>query len=296
MAASLPLNALHVFCVVVREGGFRQGAHALHLTPGAVSRQIQALEAHLKQVLFERGAGSCATLTPAGHQLHERVGGNMAAISEVLTTGGRAPRQATIMVDTSVTLAMHWLIPRLPAFRERYPHLQVRIRTADGDIAPSSPADVFLRRDSAELRGLPARSFMREHSVLVSGPGLVSSATLRKAADMAWLKDVPRIGARSRPDLWPGWSKAHGLDAAALRPTLEFDNTVLAIQAALQGLGALVVPEAFVSDMLGMDTLLRHSAAVDTGSYSFAIGRHQASAHATMFTDWLKECGAQSGP
>lgn len=292
MPVSLPLNALHVFCVVVREGGFRQGAQALHLTPGAVSRQIQALEAHLKQMLFDRGAGSSATLTPAGRQLHDSVAGNMAAIGEVLAAGGRAPRQAAILVDTSVTLAMHWLIPQLPAFRERYPHLQVHIRTADGDINPSSPADVFLRRDTAELRGLPARAFMRERSVLVTSPALAPVAALRAPADLAWLGGVSRIGTRSRPDLWPAWNTAHGLDAGALRPTLEFDNTVLAIQAAIQGLGALVVPEAFIATLRETETLLRHAEAVDTGSYSFAIGRNGASAHVTLFTDWLAACGA----
>lgn len=80
----------------------------------------------------------------------------MAAIQQVLNAGGRAPRQAAILVDTSVTLAVHWLIPQLSAFRERHPQIQVHVRT-DGAIDPSSPADVFLRREVAELRGLPAR-------------------------------------------------------------------------------------------------------------------------------------------
>lgn len=293
MSAHPPLNALHVFCVVVQEGGFRQAAQALHLTPGAVSRQIQTLEAHLKQVLFDRNPGGSATPTQAGLRLQASVGGKMAAIKEVLNAGGRAPRQVAILVDTSVTLAMHWLIPQLAAFRERYPQLQVQIRTVEGDVNPSSPADVFLRRDVAELRGLPAQTFMRERSVLVSSPALMSRSTLRKSTDMRWLGEMPRIGTRSRPDLWPRWSEAHGLDAKALEPTLEFDNTVLAIQAAAQGLGALVVPEAFISAMLKIDALVPHSRAIDTGSYSFAIGRKQASSRVTIFTDWLKEQGSR---
>jgi len=291
MSLQLPLNALHVFCVVVQEGGFRQAAQALHLTPGAVSRQVQALEAHLRQVLFDRNAGGPATLTAAGRKLHDSVGPKMAAIKEALDTGGRARRQVSILIDTSVTLAMHWLIPQLPAFRERHPQLQVQIRTVDGDINPASPADVFLRRDVAELRGLPFQTFMRERSVLVASPAFMSG--VRKTDQLRWLRKAPRIGTRSRPDLWPGWCDAHGLDADALEPTLELDNTVLAIQAAVQGLGALVVPEAFVHATLDIQALQCLSRPVDSGSYSYAIGRRQASARVTIFTDWLKETGRQ---
>lgn len=293
MSIRPPLNALYVFCVVVREGGFRHAAQALHLTPGAVSRQIQALEAHLKQVLFDRSAGGAATLTPAGKRLQDSAGGKMAALEAVLDPGGGAQRHVTILVDSSVTLAMHWLIPHLPDWRERHPQLQVQIRTVEGDIDPASPADIFLRRDAAELRGLPAQVFMRERSVLVASPAFLPALAARAGTDMRWLSAVPRIGTRSRPDLWPAWSTAHGMDAQALAPTCEFDNTVLAIQAATQGLGALVVPEAFVAAMLKIDALRRHGAAIETGCYSLAVGRKQASSRVALFTDWLQQRGGQ---
>jgi LysR family glycine cleavage system transcriptional activator len=133
---------------------------------------------------------------------------------------------------------------------------------------------------------------MAERSVLVSSPGFASTLDLRRSKSMRWLFEVPRIGTRSRHDLWPSWSRAHGLDAKALEPTLEFDNTVLAIQAAIQGLGVLVVPETFIAAMLNSGALkLMHSARIDTGSYSFAIGRRQASSRVAIFTDWLKERG-----
>lgn len=291
MSIRPPLNALYVFCVVVREGGFRHAAQVLHLTPGAVSRQIQALEAHLKQVLFDRSAGGAATLTPAGKALQDSVGGNMAALEAVLNPDGGVQRQEAMLVDTSVTLAMHWLIPQLSDLRQRHPQLQVQIRTVEGDIDPASPADVFLRRDAAELRGLPAQVFMRERSVLVASPAFMPDLAARAGTDMGWLSEVPRIGTRSRPDLWPAWSTAHGMDAKALAPTCEFDNTVLAIQAAAQGLGALVVPEAFVAAMRRIDALRRHGTAIETGCYSFAVGRKQASSRVTLFTDWLQERG-----
>lgn len=290
MSVRPPLNALHVFCAVAREGGFRQAAQALHLTPGAVSRQIQTLEERLGQVLFDRGTGNAATLTLAGRQLHDRVAARMADIVAALDTAGRARRQVSIVVDTSVTLAMHWLIPQLPAFAQRHPDIHVQVRTTDGPINPAAPVDVFLRRDAAELRGLPSRVFMAERAVLAAGPAF---RPVRASRSLRWLAGVPRIGTRSRPDLWPGWTRAHGLDPETLAPTLEFDNTVLAIQAALQGLGVLVVPEAFIAAMLDSGGLkLMHAARVETGTYSFAVGRKRASARVDVFTDWLAERAA----
>jgi LysR family glycine cleavage system transcriptional activator len=290
MSVRPPLNALYVFCVVAREGGFRQAAQALHLTPGAVSRQIRTLEERLGQVLFDRGTGNSATLTLAGRRLHDGVAARMADIVAALDTAGRPRRQASIVVDTSVTLAMHWLIPQLPAFRQRHPDIHVQVRTTDGPINPAAPVDVFLRRDAAELRGLPSRVFMAERSVLAAAPAFRSA---RASRSLRWLAGVPRIGTRSRQDLWPGWTRAHGLDPELLAPTLEFDNTVLAIQAALQGLGVLVVPEAFIAAMLDSGGLkLMHAARVETGTYSFAVGRKRASARVDAFTDWLEERAA----
>lgn len=297
MASRPPLNALHTFCAVVRAGGIRQAAHALGVSPGAVTRQIQVLEQHLSATLLERGAGSACTLTPAGRRLHERVGDKMAAIDEVLDGASGVTKASTILVDTSVTLAMHWLIPRMRAFSERYPRIRVQVQTVDGDIDPASPADVFIRREASELCGLPSRVLMTERSVLVSSPSFLPDAKRHGSRDVHWLAKAPRIGARSRPDLWPRWCAAHGLEGNAWEPTLEFDNTVLTIQAAVQGLGVCVVPEFFVSSMLAGGVLkLLHPDRTETGSYSYAVGRRRDSARVNTFLSWLCSLSGEPQP
>jgi LysR family glycine cleavage system transcriptional activator len=280
-----------MFCAVVRSGGFRQAAHALCVTPGAVSRQILVLEGHLGQPLFNRGAR--ATLTPAGQRLHERVADKMEAIGAALENSNAVGRHSTILVDTSVTFAMHWLIPHLRSFAERQPRVNVQVRTTDGAIDPTTPVDVFIRREVAELRGLPAQVFMTEHSVLVSSPSFAAGRKLRTSGSMRWLARLPRVGARSRPDLWPRWNDFHGLHGPTFEPTVEFDNTVLAIQAVAQGMGTCIVPEVFVQGMLDSGTLrLLHASRVDTGSYAYAVGRRRDSARVARFTEWLN--GVQS--
>lgn len=49
-----PLQSLRAFEAAARHLSFKQAAEELHVSPGAVSQQIKALEAHLGVLLFRR--------------------------------------------------------------------------------------------------------------------------------------------------------------------------------------------------------------------------------------------------
>ena len=96
------------------------------------------------------------------------------------------------------------------------------------------------------------------------------------------------FGARSRPDLWPQWAQQNRAAPADWAPTLAFDNTVLAIQAAAEGLGLAVLPELFIAGMLDAGTLRAvRPQRIETGAYAVAIGRRRESARVLAFVDWL---------
>jgi DNA-binding transcriptional LysR family regulator len=63
-----PLNALRSFEAAARLGGVGRAAEALHVTHGAISRQLRLLEEHLGVALFERD-GRGLRLTRAGVEL-----------------------------------------------------------------------------------------------------------------------------------------------------------------------------------------------------------------------------------
>ncbi len=278
MSTRPPFTALHVFCTAARCGSFKLAAQALCVTPGAVSRQIQALEEHLGHALFDRGPPALR-LTRKGELLHERVADKMASIAAELDFLRRGGRRALVRVDAGVTLAMHWLIPRLASFAKANPGIQVELGTTDGPIDTSRPIDVYIRRDAGEFRGREPEWFMQEYSVLV-------------AASAGHGLDGVRLGARSRTDLWPRWSRYHRLPEAGCSPSLEFDNTVLAIQAAAEGLGVLVVPEMFVGGMLENQLLVRlDGSRVLTGAYGYVSGPGRSSAAARTFMAWLDGFG-----
>jgi len=60
-----PLNPLRAFEAAARHLSFKQAAHELHVTPGAVGQQVKALEDRLGVRLFER-LHKQLVLTPAG--------------------------------------------------------------------------------------------------------------------------------------------------------------------------------------------------------------------------------------
>jgi LysR family glycine cleavage system transcriptional activator len=64
----LPLKALKFFFFTAKHGSLTAAAEALHVTHGAVSKQLKLLEAHLGTALWLK-EGRRLRLSPAGRQL-----------------------------------------------------------------------------------------------------------------------------------------------------------------------------------------------------------------------------------
>ena len=69
-----PLNAVRAFEAAARHGSFVKAAEELHVTPGAVSQQVKALEAWFGRPLFRRLHRGVA-LNDAGTAYLEKLGG-----------------------------------------------------------------------------------------------------------------------------------------------------------------------------------------------------------------------------
>lgn len=282
----LPLNALRVFVSVARRRSIRLAAGELCVTPGAVSRQVQGLEAFLGSPLFVRRHREIA-LTAAGEALLARVAPALETIAAAVVearSGGRAPA-AALTVDVTPAFAMHWLIPRLPAFRAAHPEVALQIVTSQGPVQPSPAVDLHVRRDPAHFSGLAGEAFLEEAAQLVAAPGVWTPAAA--AGELAGL---PLIRMRSRPDLWPRWLA--GRAPAASSCYVDFDNTILAIQAACQGLGVALIPTLFLGPLLAEGILATPPLpALVSGRYHLLPGLGASPASA-VFADWLRQRAA----
>ncbi len=286
MQRPAPLNAIRVFVQAANALSFKKAAADLCVTPGAVSRQIQALELHLGIPLFERKFRE-VKLTQMGQVYLSQVGPAVAAIDRATERITHLTRRAIVRVGSTPTFAMHWLIPRLAQFHAAHPEIEVRLSTSSGNIDKSDGADVYIRRDPKQFSGLHGERFMSEFSLLVCSPKLSHWKRLNSPQAVA---RSPRITMRSRADLWPKWFALVGQSEADASVPIELDNTILAIQAALEGLGVALIPRLFLHGLLESNSLviLPKTEAIDTGAYHLLGGQGKPSTETAVFVDWLR--------
>ncbi|WP_038162058.1 LysR family transcriptional regulator, partial [Verrucomicrobium sp. BvORR106] len=128
-----PLNALRVFEAAARLESFSRAAEVLHVTHGAVSRQIQQLEDWLGRPLFERRHRG-VTLTGAGQDYLREVGRAFERIEEAtLRQLAQNPRRV-LRVNAPATFTLRWLIPRLADFHARHPQLEIRLSSSNEEV------------------------------------------------------------------------------------------------------------------------------------------------------------------
>src|SRR3954471_16660340 len=120
-----PLSALRPFEAAARLESFTKAAAELHLTHGAVSHQVRALEEHLGTPLFARH-GKRVALTAAGRTFAERV---RAALEEIARAADnlRARRNDRLTVSVLPSFASRWLMPRLNRFMDAHTHIEVNV-------------------------------------------------------------------------------------------------------------------------------------------------------------------------
>src|SRR6516162_1407379 len=121
------LDALRIFVVAARHLSFTEAADALNLTQSAISHRIRGLEDLLGVPLFNRLTKGLE-LTAQGRALARRIELAIGEIDRsVVELTQRGDDTGPLKVTTSPAVASHWLIPRLPGIRSRYPNLDVQV-------------------------------------------------------------------------------------------------------------------------------------------------------------------------
>jgi LysR family transcriptional regulator of beta-lactamase len=143
-------------------------------------------------------------------------------------------------------LAVNWLIPRLAGFYDQHPEVEVRMATGGAMRPVRDDWTCTIRRDTAAWPGYIAEELLPSTLIPVCTPALAEG--LRNLADLrkATLIFVPHLA-----DDWRIWFEAAGL-RAPIRPRAEvsFDNTAMAMQAALDGVGVAIAQPLYVTGAL----------------------------------------------
>ena len=235
-----PLNPLHVFEVASRLLSFTKAAEELNVTQSAVSRQIATLESYLNVLLFHRGRDGIS-LTQAGEVYRKEVGPAFARILAA-TNELKANKLADpLRLRVYTTFAARWLIPRLAAFKEKHPQIDIRMNTSAEPVDFSrDSADIAIQFGAGEWTGVLSKKIMDDVIQPVCSPELIEKVgAIESVGD---LDNVQLISARLRSRDWRDWLEARGQTAEG-RDFMEFPSSHLAYQA------ALLFGKPFVRDM-----------------------------------------------
>jgi DNA-binding transcriptional LysR family regulator len=197
------IDQVEAFVAIVRGRGVTRAASALHLSQPAVSRRLDLLERELGAPLFER-IRSGVILTEAGRAFLPHAEAMLASMHDgaEAVRALEGPDRGAITVALVGTLASTALTAVLREFRERYPRVALRLRTA-----LSREVSALVRRGDAVLGlrygtdadpDLVSRVVHDEPRVVVCSPHHRLARARR--VDPAALQGEAWIGFPPRPD------------------------------------------------------------------------------------------------
>ncbi|MEU6881725.1 LysR substrate-binding domain-containing protein [Streptomyces sp. NPDC046712] len=256
-----PLNSLLPFEATVRHASMTRAAQELHVTHGAVSRQIQNLEKSLGITLFERGTRSLRP-TPQARRLAAAVRDALDQVDSAAREVTRRERGGPLALSCEPTLLMRWLIPRLPDLAVQVPGLDVHLSAAGGPVSfDRDTIDVALRRDDFPVPENVSRSPLFTERI---GP-VCSPDMAERVMGKGGVVGVTILHTSTRPRAWRDWQR---LTRRRVEPAAEqtFEHFYLALQAAVAGVGVAIGPYALVHDDLMREQLVAPFGLVEDGT------------------------------
>ena len=278
-----PLNAFNVFEAAARHQSFMKAGQELCVTHGAVSRQVKQLESVLGVGLFER-RNRAVFLTPQGHTLLAACQEMLRNLSEAIESmRSQDKAQLPLVLSCEPTIAIRWLVPRLPDFRARYPQYEIHLLTAGGRVDfVRSHVDVALRRNDfhwgKQCHAEPVAAEM-------VGPVCTPEVWNKISTGIP----VRLLQARTRADAWSLWSALSNQKIAS-DGAEHYEHFYLSLQAASSGMGVAIASAFMVESDLQEGRLVAPYGFIADGSEYVVLSPspgHHDGRHIALL-DWFR--------
>jgi len=256
MSTRLPsLNGLRAFEAAARHLSFTQAASELNVTQTAISHQIRRLEEELGIRLFVRKNRALA-LTP---KARDYLPGVRAAFNDLRLATDQLLRKDddhVLTVSTLASLAAKWLLPRLTAFQEAHPGIDVRITTSTALVDfKGGDVDAAIRYGRGNWQGLRAEWLMADDFFPVCSPALLNGKRPLKCPED--LREHVLLHTSTNSDDWRQWLTAAGLPSDISRQQgITFDLMLMTVQAAIDGIGVAMGRTSYVQDDIAKGRLV----------------------------------------
>ena len=280
--AQLPLNALRAFEAAARHLNFTRAAIELHVSQGAVSHQVAALEERLGVPLFRRLPRGLA-LTDEGQALVPTLADAFDRIGATLELYADGRLREVLNVGVVGTFAAGWLLRRLDDFSRAHPRVDLRLMTNNNRVDLAGEGlDFAIRFGNGAWHGVHAEPILEAPLSPLCTPAMAE-----RLAEPASLARETLLRSY-RADEWPLWFEAAGAPCPSLRGPV-FDTSLAMVAAAQAGIGvALAPPIMFADDLIAGRLIQPFPAEIVTGGYWLTrlMSRKDTPAMAA-FRSWL---------
>jgi DNA-binding transcriptional LysR family regulator len=238
------LLQLEVFSRTAELGSLSKAAEILRMSNAAASRHLSALEERLAVRLIERNTRR-QWLTEAGQELLQRCSpllNELAEAEDAVSDRALSPK-GTLRVTSSLSFAMIYMAPMLPAFRKLYPKLDVQIIAANRypDFIEAG-IDVAIRtREQEPDSNIIIRRIGQMRRVLAAAPSYIAThGRPEHPADLA-RHDMLIYNLANDPYSLR-LQMGNATQTVRIAPALDSNDGQVIRGAALAGLGILIQP------------------------------------------------------
>jgi len=283
------IGALVAFESAARHLSFSRAAAELHLTQGAISRQVRELETRLGLPLFER-INQRVFLTDAGEAYRLEVARILAGLSAATErTMASAGGAEVLNLAVLPTFAARWLVPRLPKFLAGHPQASVNFAVRNEPFSfTDAPLDAAIHFGEPSWPGAVCEFLCIEEVYPVAAPAIRDRFGL---TDISAIPRAPLLHQSSRPTAWADWFAAEGLPTTGAYRGSRFDQFSMIAEAAVAGLGVALMPRFMIEVELASGQLaLLTERPLDAGkAYWFVYPEARVRSRIVRsFGDWLK--------
>lgn len=246
---SLPsIKALLFFNTVAKHLNLVRAGEELHLTQGALSRQLKALEEHLGVELFKRGPRGLS-FTQEGELLYDYSKRAFDTLSIGIRHLSVVAERETLVVSVARSFAMCVLSKRLATFVRANPWIDLRVDIhryfADLD---SCGADISIRLGGGDWDGYRMVAVTDDAVCAVCAPAISGELERIQAARRLPASLLLRNTER---DYWDEWDEA-GNRTIELEgtPTIRFNDSATMLEAVKAGAGLCLTRSILVRDAI----------------------------------------------
>ena len=282
---------LELFAAIVRRGCFSAAGRALGLTPSAVSRTIDRLEARLGVRLMLRTTRTL-TLTAEGQAYlgaARRILADLDDAEREIADQG-APR-GRLRVSAALAHGRQCIVPLLGEFAALYPHILVDISLTDAiaDI-PGGQADVAIRFGVLADSPLTARRVGQTGRTIVASPEYLARRGTPQVPEDLHNHNCLNFNFRRTEPVWP--FRKEGRDyALTVHGNIEANNGETLGQLAIAGVGITRVGNFSVAEDLAAGRLVPVLEAFNPGDieqiHAVFIGGANMPARVRVFVDFI---------